>query len=161
LALAAPPREHIDETLVRFVSAFNEGDAATAASFYTEDAALLPPDAQPVNGRDAIQAFWQGAIDAGMKIGMLRATEVDARGDLAYEVGGFKLLVPGESGTTEVVGKYIVVWKRGDHTWRLPVTSGIRRQRQNKPFDNSVPFESEINTFLEGCCGLRPYVYLG
>ncbi len=57
LALANPPREHIDETLVRFVSAFNEGDAATVASFYTEDAALLPPDAQPVNGRDAIQAF--------------------------------------------------------------------------------------------------------
>ncbi len=119
LALAAPPREHIDETLVRFVSAFNEGDATTVASFYTEDAALLSPNAQPVNGRDAIQAFWQGAIDAGMKIGMLRATEVDARGDLAYEVGGFKLLVPGERGTTEVVGKYIVVWKRGDHTWRL------------------------------------------
>ena len=69
--------------------------------------------------RNAIQAFWQGAIDSGMKIGMLRATEVAARGDLAFEVGGFKLLVPGESGTTEVVGKYIVVWKRADHTWRL------------------------------------------
>lgn len=119
LALADPPRTHIDKTMVRFVAAFNNGDAATVASFYTEDAALLPPQAGRVDGRNAIQAFWQGAIDSGMKIEMLRATEVGARGDLASEVGGFKLLVPGESGTTEVVGKYIVVWKRTGHTWRL------------------------------------------
>lgn len=118
-ALASPPREHIDQALVRFVSAINSGDAATVASLYSANAALLPPDAARVNGRAGIQAFWQGVIDAGITIDSLRAVEVEARGDMAYEVGGFELSVPGESGTTKVTGKYIVVWKRSGHTWQL------------------------------------------
>lgn len=118
-ALASEPRQHIDETLVQFVAAFNAGDGATVASFYTEDASLLPPGGARVDGRAAIQAFWQGAIDSGMKIDDLHAIEVDSRLDLAGEVGVFVLSVPGESGVTKVAGKYIVLWKRDGHTWRL------------------------------------------
>jgi uncharacterized protein (TIGR02246 family) len=118
-SLASEPRQHIDEILVSFVAAFNAGDGATVAGFYTEDAALLPPGGGRVDGRDAIQAFWQGAADSGMKIDDLHAIEVDARQDLAGEVGVFTLSVPGESGVTKVVGKYIVIWKRTGHTWQL------------------------------------------
>ena len=67
-AMAGESRTHIDEALVKFVAAFNAGDAATVASLYTEDAALYPPGAERVDGRSAIQTFWQGAIDSGMKI---------------------------------------------------------------------------------------------
>jgi uncharacterized protein (TIGR02246 family) len=118
-SLAGEPRQHIDDILVEFVAAFNAGDAATVASFYTEDAALLPPGGARVDGRAAIQAFWQGAIDSGMKIDDLHAVEVEARRDLAGEIGVFTLSVPGDSGTTQVAGKYIVVWKRDGHSWRL------------------------------------------
>ena len=118
-SLAGEPRQHIDEILIRFVAAFNAGDGATVAGFYTEDAALLPPGGTRVDGRASIQAFWQGAIDSGMKIDDLHAVEVDARQDLAGEVGVFTLSVPGEGGVTKVAGKYIVIWKRTGHTWQL------------------------------------------
>ncbi|MEX1146847.1 MAG: DUF4440 domain-containing protein [Sphingomonadales bacterium] len=118
-SLASEPRQHIDEILIRFVAAFNAGDGATVAGFYAEDAALLPPDGARVDGRASIQAFWQGAIDSGMKIDELHAIEVDARQDLAGEVGVFTLSVPGESGVTKVAGKYVVIWKRTGHTWQL------------------------------------------
>jgi ketosteroid isomerase-like protein len=72
-AMAGEPRAHIDDALVTFVAAFNAGDGATVASLYTEDAALYPPGGERVDGRSAIQAFWQGAIDSGMKIDDLRA----------------------------------------------------------------------------------------
>lgn len=118
-SLADAPRDHIDDALVTFVAAFNSGDSATVASFYTQDASLLPPDSTPIVGRAAIKDFWQGAIDAGMKIQKLQATEVESRSDTAYEVGEFTLVVPTEDGTTDVHGKYIVVWKRDGHTWQL------------------------------------------
>jgi len=117
--LAGEPRNHIDETLVKFVAAINAGDGATVASFYTEDAALFPPGAARVDGRSAIQTFWQGAIDSGMTIDDLHAVEVDARGDMAGEIGVFVLSVPGENGQTKIPGQYIVIWKRTGHTWQL------------------------------------------
>ena len=117
--LAEKPRTHIDEVLVQFVDAFNDGDAATVASFYAEDAVLFPPGADRVDGRSAIEAFWKGAIDSGMTIVDLHAVEVDARYDIAGEVGVFTLNVPGDAGSTDVDGQYIVIWKRDGHTWQL------------------------------------------
>ncbi len=117
--VAGEPRTHIDEALVKFVAAFNAGDGATVASLYSEDAALFPPGGERVDGRSAIQTFWQGAIDSGMKIDKLHAVEVDSGSDVAGEVGVFILSVPGDSGVTKVPGKYIVIWKRIGHTWQL------------------------------------------
>jgi ketosteroid isomerase-like protein len=37
---------------------FARGDAAALAGMYTEDASLLPPGAEMIRGRAAIQAFW-------------------------------------------------------------------------------------------------------
>ncbi len=116
---AGEPRTHIDDVLVKFVVAFNAGDSATLASLYSEDAALFPPDGERIDGRSAIQTFWQGAIDSGMKFDDVHAVEVDSRGDIAGEVGVFILSVPGDSGMTKVPGKYIVIWKRTGHTWQL------------------------------------------
>jgi ketosteroid isomerase-like protein len=117
--VASEPRAHIDENLVKFVAAFNAGDGATVASLYSEDAALFPPGGERIDGRSAIQTFWQGAIDSGMKIDDLHAIEVDSGGDIAGEVGVFILSVPGDSGPVKVPGQYIVVWKRSGHTWQL------------------------------------------
>lgn len=117
--VAGEPRRHIDEAMVKFVAAFNAGDGAAVANLYTRDAALFPPGAERIDGRSAIQTFWQGAIDSGMKIDKLHAVEVDSGGNIAGEVGVFVLSVPGDSGMTKVAGKYIVTWKRTGHTWRL------------------------------------------
>ena len=117
--VASEPSVHIDNTSVKFVAAFNAGDGAALARLYSEDATLFPPAADRIDGRPAIQKFWQGAMDAGMKLDELRATEVISRGDIAAEMGRFVLSVPGDSGVSKVIGEYIVVWKRDGHTWQL------------------------------------------
>lgn len=119
IILADEPRNHIEEASVKFVAAFNAGDGAALANLYSEDAALFPPGAERIDGRTAIQGFWQGAMDAGMKLDVLRTIEVESRGDIASEVGAFVLSVPGDSGVSKVNGQYIVVWKRDGHTWQL------------------------------------------
>jgi ketosteroid isomerase-like protein len=42
-------------------------------------------------------------------------------GNLAYEEGTYSIKIPGSDGkTSEEIGKYIVVWKKGaDGHWRL------------------------------------------
>jgi uncharacterized protein (TIGR02246 family) len=120
-ALAGPPRSHIETALANFTAAFNSGDGAGVAALYTHDAALLPPGGARVDGRDAIQAFWQGAIDGGLSDLTLNPIEVESNGNLAYEVSTFSFKAPGEGGEMVTAsGKYIVVWKRsGSHNWQL------------------------------------------
>ncbi len=118
-ATAGEVRTHIDETMAKFVAAFNAGDGATVAGFYSEDAALFPPGGERIDGRSAIQVFWQGASDSGMKIDELHSVEVESRGGMAAEMGVFVLSAPGDSGPTKIPGKYIVMWERNGDTWQL------------------------------------------
>jgi uncharacterized protein (TIGR02246 family) len=116
-------RAAIEQTNARFAEAFKAGDAAAIAGLYTGDAKTLPPDATEVAGRDAIQNLWQSWIDAGIKDLSLEAIEVEADGDLAYEIGKFSMQAPAENDAmATATGNYLVVWKRasgGD--WQLHV----------------------------------------
>ena len=50
-----------------FMEAFNKGDLASAMNVYTEEATILPPNAEMMKGKEAITAYWQVAIDMGVK----------------------------------------------------------------------------------------------
>ena len=122
-AAADDVRQAIEQVNAQVMAAFKAGDAATIASHYTETAKMLPPDATEIAGREAIQDLWQGWLDDGLKDLTLEAIEVEASGDLAYEIGSFSLQAPAENNTMmTATGNYVVVWKRGaDGNWRLHV----------------------------------------
>ena len=98
-------------------SAFGQGDSESIAGLYTEDGMLLPAGSDPVTGKPAIQAFWQGAMDTGIKGLGLEIVELEDHGSTAIEVGNYTLSSEGE----EVIdrGKYIVIWKQEDGQWKL------------------------------------------
>lgn len=102
-----------------WMDAFTAGDAATLASLYSEDALLLAPGAEPIEGREAIQAYWQTAMDATPgATAQLTTREVHAMGNgVAVEVGAF-VLTDADGGHLDH-GKYVVVWKRTDDGWKL------------------------------------------
>ena len=120
-ALADSPRDEIDAANASFAAAFNKGDAAAAAAFYAEDAAVFPPDAMRIDGRAGIEAYWRGAIDAGVTDVTLKAVEVTEAGDYAFEAGEASLSVPGTGGAKMTSSiKYVVVWKKNDGgTWQI------------------------------------------
>ncbi len=114
-------RDSIEATIKTLLESLSGGDAAGVAAHYTDDAALLPPEAARIDGREGIQGFWQALIDAGVRDVALTTQEVDDFGDVANEVGTISATAPSEDGgRVQLAGKYVVVWKRGgDRTWRL------------------------------------------
>jgi uncharacterized protein (TIGR02246 family) len=115
-------RDAITSAIETFTGAFRQGDAAAIAAWYSKDATLLPPDNPSMKGRDAIQAFWQGAMSMGVREAKLETLEVETRGDLAYEVGRFEMTVQPQDGERAgLTGKYVVVWKLGEDGWRMHV----------------------------------------
>ncbi|HUO82794.1 MAG TPA: nuclear transport factor 2 family protein [Gammaproteobacteria bacterium] len=95
--------------------AFNAGDAAGIAALYTRDALLLPPNAQSITGRAAIEAFWSGALE-DPHTATLESREIEPAGDgVAYEIGAFTVSDP--AGKTLETGKYMVIWQREGGDW--------------------------------------------
>ncbi len=100
-----------------FIDAFSRGDSTALAALYTTDAQLFPTQSDIVSGKQAIEEFWQGVIDSGIKGATLTTLEVEGHGDAAYEVGTYTLT--GEDGTALDTGKYVVIWKRDKGQWKL------------------------------------------
>ena len=101
----------------KFMETFNRGNAAGLAGLYTENGQLLPPNSDLVTGAAAIQAFWQGAMDMGIKTARLEIAEAEGHGDTAIEIG--KYLLIGETGNVLDRGKYVVIWKQVGDQWKL------------------------------------------
>ena len=116
-------QQAIEDTDARFVEAYNRGDVASVAALYTDDAVLLPPNLETLRGRQAIQEFWNGARQMGVREVMLQTVSVEDSGHLAYEIGAYTLQIQPEGGeATTDKGKYMVIWKRqADGSWKLAV----------------------------------------
>ena len=110
-------REAIAAADDRCMATFNRGDAAGVAALYTEQGQLLPPNADFMIGREAIQAFWQGAMDMGIATAKIEILEVEEHGDTAIEVSTYTLHA--QDGTELDAGKFIVIWKRVEGEWKL------------------------------------------
>ncbi len=101
-----------------FGEAVRAGDTAAIGALYTEDGAVLPPNAPKVTGRAAVAEFWAGALAGGVAGAVLTTEEVSyAGGDTATEVGSAALSA--KDGSVVDEGKYVVLWKREGETWRL------------------------------------------
>ena len=113
----AAARAAIEAGNRQWLAALAKGDIAALAQLYSADARVLPPNAPIVDGRPAIQAFWQGAFDQGMKRAEFKTQEVFAGDSTATEVGTYTNYDDKGQATDE--GKYVVVWKKEDGSWRI------------------------------------------
>jgi ketosteroid isomerase-like protein len=89
-------------------------------SVYTEDAIILPPDSQIIRGRENIKQFWSKVIlEAGLGDAPLITVEAEMLGDAAYEIGTAQLTFVGQSGTSQISVKYVVIWKQeANGSWK-------------------------------------------
>jgi len=109
-----------------FAAALNAGDAALAASYYTEDATLIPPGEPMVHGRAAIEAYWKAGIEqGGVHDASVQTIKAESSGDIGYEIGSYVLTAKGPDGKpVQESGRYIELLRRGaDGKWYS--TAGI------------------------------------
>ena len=109
--------EGISASNDRFMAAFAEGSATGVGELYTENAVLMPPNSYAVSGREGIVAVLQSFMDMGIASIKLETAEVEEHGGTAIEEGRYTLGTA--DGETADVGKYIVIWKNQDGTWKL------------------------------------------
>jgi ketosteroid isomerase-like protein len=97
-------------------ASFNAKDLDGVAALYTDDARLMPPNAEMTTGKDAVRAAFGSMIDAGLS-GELTSVEAKVAGDIGYNIGTYKLMAGDDVVDT---GKYMEIWHRGnDGEWYM------------------------------------------
>jgi ketosteroid isomerase-like protein len=90
-------------------------------STYATDAIVMRPNHPAIRGTPAIREFFFTALDAGLGEVELEVLRVDVIGEVAYEAGRCKMLVPTAIGKRrEDRGKYLMVLSRQSNAeWRI------------------------------------------
>ena len=94
----------------------NIRDRAALAALYAPNGSVMPPNAETVTGREAIEAFWGEFLATG-NIVNLTDTQVRANGNIGYKVGTYTIASPYNELLDK--GKYIEVWHHDDAGWHL------------------------------------------
>ena len=95
-------------------------DAAGIARLYTEDGAVMPPNAPIGKGRAAIQQTWASMMRTpgfGLSI-VPEQILVSSSGDMALDRGAYSLTFAPGSTTQTDTGKYVVVWRKIGNEWK-------------------------------------------
>jgi ketosteroid isomerase-like protein len=87
---------------------------------YTEDGAVMPPNAPIGKGRAAIQQTWASMMNTpGFDLTFTpEQIVISESGDLALDRGTYQLAIAPSGKTMNDTGKYVVVWRKVGGEWK-------------------------------------------
>jgi uncharacterized protein (TIGR02246 family) len=97
-----------------WIQAANTKQLDDLVELYLPDALMLRPNVPAVRGTAAIREFFFSALDSGLGEVEMDPIRVELLGDLAYEAGRVKMLVPSvvAGKRREERGKYLMIFSR-------------------------------------------------
>ncbi len=96
---------------------FATGDSVKFVSCYTADACIFPPNMPKMCGTQAINGFFNGAVKMGIRNIKITTEEVYGNDSTASEVGKYDVMADKDVSLEK--GKFIVVWKKVNSTWKM------------------------------------------
>ena len=106
-------------------------DMEASLSYLAPDAVLQLEGAPTIVGTTAIRAAYEEFFKTPFTDWVMepRTVVVAASGDLAYDIGSFKMVFEGPEGRTEVPQKSTIIWRKLEDQWKCVVLA----------FSNDIP----------------------
>jgi ketosteroid isomerase-like protein len=100
--------------------ACNTRQLDSLVDLYAADALVLRSNAPAVRGTTAIRELFFAALEAGLGEVEMEPLRTELLGDVGYEAGRCKMLVPGAMGKRrEERGKYLIILTRQEGEWKI------------------------------------------
>jgi ketosteroid isomerase-like protein len=95
-------------------------DPTAPAQLYTEDGAVMPPNAPAGKGRAAIQQAWASMLRTpGLDLTFAPEQIIISKsGDMALDRGTYRLTIAPGGKLQRDTGKYVVVWRKVGGSWK-------------------------------------------
>lgn len=107
----------IEERNRVFTGAHVTGDSAAMVDIFTADARVLPPDADPVIGRRAIEVLTAEYLTFGITEFREVTTAFYGNQEMLIDEGTYVMVYDG--GRTTEAGKYVNIWRREGNEWKI------------------------------------------
>ncbi len=118
-------RAAISDIPIEWSIAAEAKDVERMVALYSDDASVLPPNAPPATGKEAIRKLWSQMVESPGFAGSAQTTklELSRAGDLAYSVGTYVLKKNDLQGNPSTErGKWVLVCKKQpDGTWKVVI----------------------------------------
>ena len=110
----------IREQVTRWLQLVAAKDASGIAKFYTEDGAVMPPNAPIAKGHASIEKAWASMMSTpGFDLTFAPEEIVlSSSGDMALDRGTYRLAIAPSGKPQTDTGKYVVVWRKVDGEWK-------------------------------------------
>lgn len=133
-----------DEQMIRDIDtawsqALQNKELEKVMANYAEDASLLPPDEPIVIGRAQIREWFARRVRLPGYLATFSPTmvKVSRSGDIAYELGTFRVTINDETGRPVIHrGKHLVTWEKRAGQWQVTAES-LNRDSPPTPGLNS------------------------
>jgi uncharacterized protein (TIGR02246 family) len=100
-----------------FTNAHVIGDSAAMVNIFSADARVLPPNADPVIGRRAIEELTAQYLTFGITEFREETVAFYGNQDLLVDEGTYVMVY--DKGRTTERGKYVNIWRREGGEWRI------------------------------------------
>ena len=117
---SAADEEAIRRQVARWLQLVKSKDSAAIAQMYTEDGAVMPPNATIGKGRTAIQQTWASMMNTpGFELTFAPEQIVlSGSADMALDRGTYRLAIAPSGKAQNDTGKYVVVWRKVGGEWK-------------------------------------------
>lgn len=100
------------------VAAESAMDTQAALAFWAPDGIIQGHGVPLMQGQDQLAALYDGFFQAVVEFGSTTTRiEVAASGDMAWEYGINRAVVPGADGPLLDMGKYVAIWRKMNGVW--------------------------------------------
>lgn len=117
---------HLQELNTRWDEAFNTQQPTVVASFYDDEATVMPAGSAPHTGGKAILEFWRNLIAQGVVDHKIAITDIFVDGNLAIQRGAWSAAAVNAEGQRQEFGGNLQLvsrrqidgsWKTYTHIW--------------------------------------------
>jgi ketosteroid isomerase-like protein len=112
--------EQVRQMIQSFVAAYNAKDVAKLGTFFSENAALMPPNRSTLRGIELVKGYYEGRWnDEGATNLAIEPIAIEGHGTIGFVAGTFSLDLKGPGGETQhdrgkviwIIHKYAGQWK--------------------------------------------------
>ncbi len=130
---AAQDKAAILQQAKAFSKAFMEKDTNKIMEIYTQDASIFPNRRKIISDREAIRKYWSFNPKVKNLHHKLVPEKVEIVGNTAYDYGYYEGTTQYNGKQNNFQGKYVVVWKKVQGTWKmhLDIWNRVARQKKN------------------------------
>ena len=105
-----------------WMQSIRERDLEAILDIYADNATYMPPGKPAFSGKQALREVWAGYLQREDFVASYVPTlHLCDAGDMAYDIGRYRIAMKKEGLPVSFEGEYVVVWKRIDGRWKAVV----------------------------------------